>query len=58
MTLKQKREIVARFKAGEFVLVLALVFDKPYDLLEAVLRDYMNGKFSLKPERKRKWKKP
>ena len=56
MTLKQKREIVTRFKAGKsmwslFVTVRMVASDNE---VEAVIRDYMNGKFALKPERKRK----
>lgn len=52
MTEKQKREIVQRFKRGEFLT--AIVNDmqqrEPYiyqfALVEDVLRDYMNGKFT------------
>ena len=68
MTLKQKREIVGRFKAGERVIALAYAIKadgnerKPSTLnaeiqarlkVEQVLRDYMNGKFELKPRRKK-----
>ena len=60
MTLKQKREIVERFKAGESIGSLVETFrEKEAPLLESwriqdiirdfmnVLRDFLNGKFKL-----------
>ena len=43
MTLKQKREIVQRFKDGESIVGIGPMF-----VVEAVIRDYMNGKFGRK----------
>ncbi len=55
LTLKQKREIVRRFWAGESVHGIACtIHDGAHypgtDPVEAVIRDYMNGKFSLEPK--------
>lgn len=59
MTLKQKREIVGKFKAGSGILDLAaiargkrkysidFIWDDAADEALQVLRDYMNGKFQL-----------
>ena len=58
MTLKQKREIVRRFKDGITVYGIAKTgpdFEpKQHDrlIVENVLRDYINGKFTLEPKRK------
>lgn len=50
MTLKQKRAIARLFKAGWRVLGIAQQFDEMTDVIEQVLRDFMNGKFSLAKE--------
>ena len=58
MTLTQRREVVRRFMDGEYVASIAnwmasiYPTDAPFALVEQVLRDYMNGKFTLKAKRK------
>lgn len=63
MTLSQKRKIVQWFLDGASTHVVQkrLQERSPYtyifsDLIEAVIRDYMNGKVSLKPKTRRKKK--
>lgn len=55
MTLKQKREIVIDFKSG--VSMTNIYYRTPLpierDEIEQVIRDFMNGKFSLKPKRRK-----
>lgn len=58
LKIRQKREIVRRFKTGESRLTIAwdafndvnfqesTIYDRE-DAIEQVLRDYMNGKFTL-----------
>ena len=62
MTIEQKREIVRRFKAGTSVGGICLT-GPPVDILndrwpslmdiEQVLRDFMLGKFTLEPKRRK-----
>ncbi len=53
MMVNQKREIVRRFRVGERVESIAgRIADWQYCIVERVLRDFMNGKFSLEPRRK------
>ena len=61
MTLRQKREIVKRFKKGDRAEQVAFwLRDQlklkvvPFSAVEQVLRDYMLGKFSLEPKRRAK----
>ena len=57
MTLAQKREVVRRFKAGERIYeIVTLYFMRGPMAAEQVLRDYLNGKFELKP--KKQWCDP
>lgn len=55
MNLKQKREIVRRFKAGESIEDIAidvLLYGATSDQIkrvQQVLRDFLNGKFTLEP---------
>lgn len=58
MTLKQKREIVERFKASSYIqdMAAALISSREIyrlsskcDEVEDVIRDFLNGKFELKP---------
>ena len=62
MTLKQKRKIVVRFKAGEPIYLIALP-KRPRSIpdlvsrmadVEQVIRDFMNNKFSLKAKKREK----
>lgn len=55
MTLKQKRKIVQKFRTGETVFSVAYalivapeLIARRYQVVEDVLRDFMNGKFTLK----------
>lgn len=53
LNLKQRREIVLRFKAGEVMSFLWLAFNlHDRTEVEQIIRDFMNGKFKLTPERK------
>lgn len=59
LTLKQKREIVRRFWAGESlssihvpILDAETPMDQYDDILEAVLRSYLRGEFSLEPKKR------
>lgn len=64
MTLEQKLEVVRRFKAGAgFIQLVQIVkgrgsfsmdfiFDDALDIAMEVLRDFVNGKFTLKAKRK------
>lgn len=54
MTLKQKREIVVAFMGGESTGILWVRYNNgmpPEIRIEQVLRDYINGKFTLEPKR-------
>lgn len=65
LTLRQKREIMRRFKAGRSRLGIAwdaadlvdfpaaTTINEREDAIEQIIRDFMNGKFTMKP-RKRK----
>ena len=52
MTLKQRREVVRKFKAAWRVLGIAQNHNVMTHEIEQVLRDYINGKFTLKAKRK------
>ena len=57
MTLKEKREVVARFKAGESMVELCYSREGRLTLRleeenEAAIRDYMNKRFTV-PKRKK-----
>ena len=59
MTLKQKREIVKRFKAGESLWSLDAWWKSecivgPRSHPEAIIRDFLNNKFSLKAKKREK----
>ena len=55
MNLKQKREIVKRFKTGEPIFHIAFSMDNLNSLeVDAIIRDFMNGKFSLDKTERRK----
>ncbi len=60
LTLKQKREIVRRFWAGESIGQIAIriyegwITHEQHDSIEQVIRDYMNGKFSLEPKARKR----
>lgn len=63
LTLKQKREIVQRFKASDSMAIIAhWIRDQntlvhkivPYSSVEQVIRDFMNGRFVLAPQKKRR----
>jgi len=47
MTLKNKRECVQKFKAGQSMEMLAALMDCGLYDIERVIRAYMNGKFKL-----------
>lgn len=47
MTLREKRKIVLAFKAGDSISFLGMAFVKPSVIIEQVIRDYMNARFSL-----------
>ncbi len=53
MTLKQKREIVRRFLGGESIREIQwrTGWCNMIDM-EDILRDFINGRFSLEPKRK------
>ena len=58
MSLKQKRAIVRRFKAGESIWrIAARTKELEYGIyqtrIEQVIRDYMHGRFVLEPKRKK-----
>ena len=67
MTLRLKREIVSKFKAGGFYgsvysIATSLKLSKEVrvwwtsersEFVESILRDYINGKFELKPKQKK-----
>jgi hypothetical protein len=54
MTLKTKREIVKRFIKGDYIGYLWMHFNLPARReCEDIIRDYINGKFTLGKERKR-----
>jgi hypothetical protein len=55
MTLRDKRLIVEKFKDGRSIEYLCWLFngnddrrDLPVTIVEQVLRDFLNGKFSLR----------
>ena len=49
LTLAQKREIVRFFKRGETTLRIADKYGCFIVEIEQVIRDFMNGKFKLRP---------
>ena len=59
MTLRDKRRIVVKFKCGHSVWVLAYELNnnthpmqEQQDDVERILRDYLNGKFTLEPKQR------
>jgi len=59
MTLKQRREVMRKFLAGESVYVIACTISNGgyypgTELIEAAIRSYLRGEFSLAPKRKKR----